>query len=84
VASSRTDARDCHCSLLGNTTPALWRVDRPGLRLRARVIVEPDHFYTRFFEASVRQAERGKAQLREALRQTRRLTFTIFTREVPL
>ena len=61
-----------------------WRVDRPGLRLRARVVVEPDHFYARFFEASVRQAERGKAQLHEALRQTRRSSFTIFSREVPL
>lgn len=61
-----------------------WSVDRPGLRLRARVVVEPDHFYTRFFEASVRQAGRGKAQLREALRQTRQSSFTIFSREVPL
>lgn len=61
-----------------------WRVDRPGLRLRARVVVEPDHFYARFFEASVRQAERGKAQLREALREARRSPFTIFSREVPL
>ncbi len=61
-----------------------WRVDRPGLRLRARGVVEPDHFYTRFFEASVRQAGRGTAQLRDALRQTRRSSFTIFSREVPL
>jgi thiol-disulfide isomerase/thioredoxin len=61
-----------------------WKVDRPGLRLRARVVVEPDHFYTRFFEASVLQAERGKAELRAALRQTRQSSFTIFSREVAL
>lgn len=61
-----------------------WKVDRPGLRLRARVVVEPDHFYTRFFESSVREAGPGNARLREALRQTRRSSFTIFSREVPL
>lgn len=61
-----------------------WKVDRPGLRLRARVAVEPDHFYTKFFQATIPQAERGKALLREALRQTRRSAFTIFSREVPV
>ncbi|MBI4608584.1 MAG: redoxin domain-containing protein [Candidatus Rokubacteria bacterium] len=61
-----------------------WKADRPGLRLRARVVVAPDHFYTKFFEATIPQAERGTAQLREALRQTRRSAFTIFSRQVPL
>ena len=59
-------------------------VDRPGLRLRARVVVEPDHFYTRFFEAVIPQAERGKRQLEEALAGTRRSHFTIFSRDLPL
>ena len=61
-----------------------WTVDRPGLKLRARVVVEPDHFYTKFFQATIPQAARGKAQLREALRQTQRSSFTIFSREVPV
>jgi len=66
------------------TMKEAWKIDRPGFKLRARVVVEPDHFYTKFFQASIVQAERGKAQLREALRQTRRSSFTIFSREVPL
>lgn len=61
-----------------------WTVGRRGLTLRARVIVEPDHFYERFFRAMVPQAGRGRAQLQEALRQTRRSAFTIFSRKVPL
>lgn len=61
-----------------------WKIDRPGLKLRTRVVVEPDHFYTRFFQATMPQAERGKARLREALRETRQSSFTIFFREVPL
>jgi hypothetical protein len=60
------------------------RVPARGLRLRATATVEPDHFYTRFFQATIPQAERGKAKLREALSQTRRSAFTIFSREVPL
>ena len=61
-----------------------WRVDRPGLGLRPRVAVEPDHFYTRFFDVSRRQTERRTAPLCEALRQTRHSPFTIFLREAPL
>ncbi len=61
-----------------------WTVDRAGLRLRARVDVEPGHFYTQFFQAAIPTAERGKTQLQQALRQTRRSSFTVFSREVPL
>lgn len=61
-----------------------WTVDRAGLRLRARVDVEADHFYTKFFQATIPTAGRGKAQLQEALRQTRRSSFTVFSREVLL
>ncbi len=60
------------------------RVDRPGLRLRARVVVEPDHFYTKFFEATIPQAARGKRQIQDALDRTRRSGFTIFSRDLPL
>lgn len=66
------------------TVKHAWTVDRAGLRLRARVDVPPDHFYTKFFQATIPQAERGRAQLQEALRQTRQSSFTVFSREVPL
>ncbi len=60
------------------------RIDRSGLRLRARVVVEPDHFYTKFFTASVPQAQRGRRQLEAALAQTHRSGFSIFSKEVSL
>jgi hypothetical protein len=53
--------------------------------VRLAVIVEPDAFYTRFFEALLEQgAGRGEAQLREALAATRRSTLTVFEQTLPL
>ena len=61
------------------------RLDRAGLRARVSVIVEPDAFYTRFFEARLRDgAGRGAAQLRQALAATRRSPFTVYTQDLPL
>jgi hypothetical protein len=61
------------------------RVAAPGMRVRLSVIVEPDAFYTRFFETLLRQgAGRGEAQIREALAATRRSSFSVFVRELPL
>jgi hypothetical protein len=61
------------------------RVDRPGVRARVSVIVYPDAFYTRFFNALLQQgAGRGAPQLREALTATRRSPFTVFVKELPL
>jgi hypothetical protein len=58
-------------------------IERPGLRARFSVIVEPDAFYTRFFEALLQQgAGRGTAQIREALAETRRSPFTVFVQDV--
>ena len=49
------------------------------------MIVEPDAFYTKFFEALLAQgAGRGAAQIREALEAARRSPFTVFERELPL
>lgn len=59
-----------------------WKVTAPGLKLRARVVVDPDHFYRRFFQAVLKGADRGKRDLQAALQQTRRSSFTIFSREV--
>src|SRR5215470_450355 len=59
------------------------RVDRPDVRLRLTVVVEPDAFYTAFFETLLAQgAGRGEAQIREALEATRRSPFTVFDREI--
>lgn len=61
------------------------RVDRPGLRARLSVVVYPDAFYTRFFETLLQQgAGRGAAQIKEALGASRRSSFTVFTRDLPL
>jgi len=61
------------------------RADGLGLRLRLSVIVEPDAFYTRFFETLLAQgAGRGEAQIREALEATRRSPFVVFRRDLPV
>ena len=60
-------------------------LDRPGLRLRVVVTVEPDHFYTRFFESVLAQgAGKGTAGIREALAATRRSAFVLYEHELPL
>jgi hypothetical protein len=54
-----------------------------GERLRLMVVVEPDHFYTRFFEALLRGSPgRGEAQIRRALEAAKRSAFTIYQRDV--
>jgi hypothetical protein len=59
------------------------RADGTDRRLRLRVIVEPDAFYTRFFETLLAQgAGRGEGLVREALEASRRSPFTIFERDV--
>ncbi len=61
------------------------RLDRPGLRLMATVTVEPDHFYTRFFDSLLRSGQTaGSRDLRAALDASRRSRFEIFRRTVPL
>ena len=67
------------------TLPYRRRLDRPGLTLNVSVTVYPDHFYTRFFESLLATgAGAGVGQIREALESTRRSSFVIFKREVPL
>ena len=55
----------------------------PGQTLRLRVVVEPDHFYTGFFEALLGSGA-GEAKIRAALEASRRSAFTVFERMVPL
>ena len=67
------------------TLPYRRRLDRPGLTLHVSVTVYPDHFYTGFFKSLLASsAGAGTAKLREALESTRRSSFVIFKREVPL
>ncbi|MFN3476846.1 MAG: multiheme c-type cytochrome [Candidatus Methylomirabilales bacterium] len=60
------------------------KIDRRNLRLKVSVVVFPDYFYTRFFEAvlSGDQFVKGRKLLEEALEETRRSPFTIFEKEV--
>lgn len=62
------------------------RVPAQGLRLRATVTVEPDHFYVGFFEALLQdgQDRKGRGLLEQALANARRSPFPIFTKEMPL
>src|SRR5438128_5782138 len=58
-------------------------VDHAGLRVRLRVVVYPDAFYTSFFESLLAQgAGRGEAQIRETLTATRRSPLTVFEHEI--
>ena len=61
------------------------RVEAVGARVRLSVIVEPDAFYTRFFETLLAQgAGRGEPQIREALEATKRSPFVVFQRELAI
>ena len=55
-----------------------------GLRVRLSVVVEPDAFYTAFFEAVLGNgAGEGEAQIREAHAATRKSVFTVYVQELP-
>jgi hypothetical protein len=61
------------------------RLGEAGLRLRVTVTVLPDEFYTRFFEALLKEgAGAGEAQIAEALEATRRSAYTLYETELPL
>ena len=61
------------------------RVDPGATRARFSVVVFPDAFYTRFFEALLQQgAGRGAEQIRAALAETKRSPFTVFVEEVKI
>ncbi len=67
------------------TLPYRRRLDRAGLTLHVSVTVYPDHFYTGFFESLLGSGVgAGTAKIREALETTRRSSFMIFKRKVPL
>jgi hypothetical protein len=60
-------------------------LERAGLSLSVRITVYPDHFYTRFFESLLGSgAGQGTAEVRKALDATRRSTFELYRRDLPL
>lgn len=61
-------------------------IDRVGLTLRTSVIVVPDDFYIRFFEATVPKArsKEAKAMLELAIREARARSFTLYTENMPV
>ncbi len=61
------------------------RLEDQGLRLRITVTVQPDEFYTRFFEAMLAAgAGKGEARIAEALEATRRSAYTLYEADLPL
>ncbi|MCI0409092.1 MAG: cytochrome c family protein [Acidobacteria bacterium] len=61
-------------------------IGQPGLTLKASVVVIPDDFYAKFFEAIVPKAKTkaARALLLQALDEARRSSFTLFEDRVPL
>jgi hypothetical protein len=61
-------------------------IDRIGLTLRASVVVVPDDFYIRFFEATLPKAKvkEARALLEQALREGRARSFLLFAENVPV
>ena len=71
----------------GQSLTFTYRRELPGrgLRLKAVVTVYPDHFYTGLFESLQAQgAGKGTAQIRDALAATRRSSFVLYEKELPL
>jgi hypothetical protein len=69
----------------GAAVSLVYRMPRaPGAHaLRLSVVVEPDAFYTRFFETLLEQdAGRGEAALRTALATTRESPYVLFSQEL--
>jgi hypothetical protein len=54
--------------------------------LRVQIVVHPDHFYQRFFEAVLKRdrGSLGKAHLETALEKTATSSFTVFEHHVPV
>jgi len=68
------------------TVPYVRTIAGPGLRLRASVIVAPDDFYVKFFEAIAPRArsERARALLEQALGEAQKSSFVLFEEEIPV
>jgi hypothetical protein len=69
-----------------HTFTSLQRVTRQGLRLRATVVVYPDEFYRKFYEAKLAGplSPTERRMLTQALENARQSAYTLFEKEVPL
>ncbi len=56
------------------------------LQLRVEIVVYPDHFYTRFYEAMLERGEAGdgRALIEEALAHSRTTSFSVYEKTFPL
>jgi hypothetical protein len=70
----------------GSYTVAYAQVIPAGAEtLRVRIVVHPDHFYRRFFEAMLQDGGgTGREQLQDALRRAEASPFTAFEQEIAL
>ena len=61
-------------------------ISQSGLRLKASIVVSPDDFYIKFFEAKLRNVKTKKARglLHESLGAVRKSSFILFEEEVVL
>ncbi len=59
-------------------------IDRAGLKLKASVVVAPDDFYVKFFQAILPKArtKEARASLKQALDDARKSPFILFQEEV--
>jgi hypothetical protein len=64
----------------------LRRIGQAGLKLRVAVIVYPDEFYARFYEAKLAGRLSGieRKRLSKALEDARNSAYTLFEQEKPL
>lgn len=62
------------------------QIPQERVQFKVEVVVEPDHFYERFFEAVLNNGEGGQGRplLEEALKKTRESPFTIYEKVFPL
>jgi hypothetical protein len=69
-----------------HTVTYVQEIPPDAVTLQVRIVVHPDHFYRRFFEALLSDGGGGKGRpwLQEALQKTELSPFTIFERDIPL
>lgn len=80
IADTRIPPKGTH------TFHYLRKIDQPGLRLHVEVIVYPDDFYARFYEAKLAGPLSGieRQRLSKALEDARGSVYTLFEQERPL
>jgi len=73
-------------SILCATCHAPLSEQLPHIERRVRIVVHPEHFYQRFFAATLQDGGggTGRAHLEEALRLTQTSPFTVFEQTLPL